>query len=233
MLLHDLRYALRGFIKRPGFAIIAIVTLSLGIGATTAIFSVVQAVLLRPLEYPHAGRLVKLNGFDKAEGVPGNLSPADFLDFERDSPAFARMGANGFVGLFTITGGHGELFWQMFDASGLVAMTAIASTPIATLAEGVGYFRAVSNGTMTCPVFMLSGYRITCLPAVRNWSRFLSMTPRNCACSVAETLRSPSCENAIGPTMVLCSLSRRYLASAFWSRPLVALTAASINWPEA
>jgi putative ABC transport system permease protein len=108
MLLQDLRYAIRGFIKRPGFAVIAILTLSLGIGATTAIFSVVQAVLLRPLEYPAADRLVKLHGFDKDEGVPGNLSPADFLDFERDNTVFARMGANGFVGLFTITGGHGE-----------------------------------------------------------------------------------------------------------------------------
>ncbi len=108
MFLQDLRYAIRGFIKRPGFAVIAILTLSLGIGATTAIFSVVQAVLLRPLEYPQADRLVKLNGFDKDEGVPGNLSPADFLDFERDNTVFARMGANGYVGLFTITGGHGE-----------------------------------------------------------------------------------------------------------------------------
>lgn len=108
MFIQDLRYAIRGFIKRPGFAVIAILTLSLGIGATTAIFSVVQAVLLRPLEYPDADRLVKLHGFDKEEGVPGNLSPADFLDFERDNTVFARMGANGFVGLFTITGGHGE-----------------------------------------------------------------------------------------------------------------------------
>ena len=108
MLLQDLRYAIRGFIKRPGFAVIAILTLSIGIGATTAIFSVVQAVLLRPLGYPQAGRLVKVIGFDKGEGVPGNLSPADFLDFERDNTVFARMGANGFVGLFTITGGNGE-----------------------------------------------------------------------------------------------------------------------------
>ena len=108
MLLQDLRYAFRGFVKRPGFAAIAVITLSLGIGATTAIFSVVQAVLLRPLEYPQADRLVKLHGFDKAEGTPGNLSPADFLDFERDNAVFARAGANGWVGLFTITGGRGE-----------------------------------------------------------------------------------------------------------------------------
>ncbi len=108
MLIQDIRYAFRSLAKRPGFAAIAIVTLSLGIGATTAIFSAVQAVLLRPLEYPSADRLVKINGLDEAEGEVSNLSPADFLDFQRDAASFERMGANGFVGLSTITGGQGE-----------------------------------------------------------------------------------------------------------------------------
>ena len=108
MFLQDLRYAFRSLAKRPGFAAIAIITLSLGIGATTAIFSVVQAVLLRPLEYPGADRLVKIVGFDSAEGTVGNLSPADFLDFQRDATSFERMGANGWVGLATISGGRGE-----------------------------------------------------------------------------------------------------------------------------
>ena len=108
MVVQDLRYAFRSLAKRPGFAVIAVLTLSLGIGATTAIFSVVQAVLLRPLEYPHADRLVKIIGFDKEEGTTGNLSPADFLDFQRDAISFERMGANGFVGLATISGGRGE-----------------------------------------------------------------------------------------------------------------------------
>src|SRR5688500_6698221 len=108
MIVQDLRYAFRSFAKRPGFAVIAVVTLSLGIGATTAIFSVVQAVLLRPLEYPEADRLVKVIGFDKAEGTTGNLSPADFLDFQRDATSFERMGANGWVGLATISGVRGE-----------------------------------------------------------------------------------------------------------------------------
>src|SRR5262245_19083097 len=108
MFLQDLRYAFRGLARRPGFTAIAVITLSLGIGATTAIFSVVQAVLLRPLEYPQADRVVKIIGFDKAEGTTGNLSPADFLDFQRDATSFARVGANGWVGLATISGGTGE-----------------------------------------------------------------------------------------------------------------------------
>ncbi len=104
----DFRLACRGLALRPGFTFVAVLTLALGIGATTAIFSVVRAVLLRPLEYPGGERLVKVYGFDEAENSPGNLSPADFLDFERDNTVFTRMGANGFVGLFTITGGQGE-----------------------------------------------------------------------------------------------------------------------------
>jgi putative ABC transport system permease protein len=108
MFLQDLRYAFRGLARRPGFTAIAVITLSLGIGATTAIFSVVQAVLLRPLEFPEADRLLKIRGLDKKEGAIVNLSPADFLDFQRDAKTVALTGANGFVGLFTIGGGQGE-----------------------------------------------------------------------------------------------------------------------------
>jgi len=108
MFIQDLRYAFRGLARRPGFTAVAVVTLSLGIGATTAIFSVVQAVLLRPLEYQNADRLVKIRGFDREAGAIGNLSPADFLDYQRDAKTIASAGANGFVGLFTIGGGQGD-----------------------------------------------------------------------------------------------------------------------------
>ena len=108
MFIQDLRYAFRGLMRRPGFTAIAVITLSLGIGATTAIFSVVQAVLLRPLEYPDAGRIVKIVGWERDASQSSNLSPADFLDFKRDAKSFSAMGANGFVGLATLGGGAGE-----------------------------------------------------------------------------------------------------------------------------
>ena len=57
-LIKDLRYGVRSFLKRPGFLVIAISTLALGIGATTAMFTVVNSVLLRPLQFPEPERIV-------------------------------------------------------------------------------------------------------------------------------------------------------------------------------
>jgi putative ABC transport system permease protein len=104
----DLRFALRTLLKRPAFTLIAVATLALGIGANTAIFSVVRAVLLRPLAFPEPERIVKIVGFDQREGVTDNLSPADFFDYQQEATAFARMGAHGWVGFFTIAGGELE-----------------------------------------------------------------------------------------------------------------------------
>ena len=103
-----IRFALRRLFHRPGFALVAVGTLALGIGANAAIFSLVQAVLLRPLPYPSPDALVRVLGYDTDENEVGNLSPGDFMDFAGETKAFERMGAHGFVGSFTVAGAAGD-----------------------------------------------------------------------------------------------------------------------------
>ncbi len=88
----DLRYALRTMRKNPGFTAVAMLTLSLGIGANTAIFSVVNGVLLRPLPYPNADRLLLIYENSKGSSRDSVAYP-NYLDWRRESRAFADMGA--------------------------------------------------------------------------------------------------------------------------------------------
>jgi len=89
-LLQDLRYGIRMLAKAPGFAAIAILTLALGIGANTALFSVVNGVLLNPLAYPQSGQLVALYGKTAGfEHAPINY--LNFLDWQRDTQTFSSM----------------------------------------------------------------------------------------------------------------------------------------------
>lgn len=86
--IQDLRFSVRMLLKKPGFTAIAIITLALGIGANTAIFSVVNGVLLRPLAYHEPENIMTL----LQEGN-GPVSPANFLDFRNNSQSFAQMAA--------------------------------------------------------------------------------------------------------------------------------------------
>ena len=91
---HDLKHAIRLLVRQPGVTIVAIVTLALGIGANAAIFSAVDAILLRPLPYEDPDRLVMVWEKRQAEGVLDNLvAAADFMDWARMNTVFDSMAA--------------------------------------------------------------------------------------------------------------------------------------------
>ncbi|HKP02914.1 MAG TPA: ABC transporter permease [Chthoniobacterales bacterium] len=87
--MHDLRFAFRQLRKSPGFTIIAVLTLALGIGANSAIFSVVNHVLLRPLPYPQPERLVYLN--EVINGTDTSIALPDYVDWRNDSKSFEHL----------------------------------------------------------------------------------------------------------------------------------------------
>ena len=93
--IQDLRFALRSLLRSPGFTLVAVLTLALGIGANTALFSVIDAALLRPLPYPEPDRLVRVYS-TSAHGEDWSASPADFFDW--------RAMARSFTGLAAVNG---------------------------------------------------------------------------------------------------------------------------------
>lgn len=130
-MLQDLRYALRMLAKSHGFSVIAVLTLALGIGANTAIFSVVNGVLISPLPYHHPEQLVSL--FQKIPNFENaSISYPNFVDWRRMNTTFSGMAAYRQVG-FTLTGSgeperlHGEMisagFFEILGVNAILGRT--------------------------------------------------------------------------------------------------------------
>ena len=153
-LLRDLRYATRTLRKMPGFTIVALLVLALGIGANTAIFSVVNSVLLRPLPFPGSDRLALIWETDLKDGIKreGPSGP-NFLDWQQQSRSFEEMSLLE-VGTGTVTGvGEPE------QVVGLRVTTNFLSMLGARTVLGRGFTAAEGAGQARYPVAVLSnGY---------------------------------------------------------------------------
>jgi predicted permease len=104
-LAQDIRYGIRTLAKNPGFTAAAVLTLALGIGANTAIFSVIENVLLRPLPYPQPERLVEIWNTYEPQVPRGGLSPGDYADWQQQNQSFSEMGAYARISQgFNLTG---------------------------------------------------------------------------------------------------------------------------------
>lgn len=102
VLIQDVRYGLRMLGKHPGFTAVAVLTLALGIGANTTIFTAVNAILLRPLPYPQADRLVEILEAARRES-PSVVAYPDFLDWQQLTKGLADMAAYQ-LATFNLTG---------------------------------------------------------------------------------------------------------------------------------
>jgi predicted permease len=145
----DLRYALRMLARSPAFTLIAVLTLALGIGANTALFSVVNGVLLNPLAYPHSDQLVaiyeKIAGLDSAP-----IEYLNFLDWQRDSRSFASMAAYRNEDYNFIGNGEGERLSGYMISGGFFSILGIAPVLGRT-------FRVDDDQLGAAPVVVLSG----------------------------------------------------------------------------
>jgi predicted permease len=128
-LLHNLRLTFRQLRRSPGFTLTAVLTLAFGIGATTAIFSIVNGVLLRPLPFPNADRLVtlgdQLNGADWGKQDPGLVSPPEVVVYPRDTHSFQSLG------------GYDSTYFELSGIGQPALILAASMTPSAFSALGV------------------------------------------------------------------------------------------------
>ncbi|HXV86502.1 MAG TPA: ABC transporter permease [Gemmatimonadales bacterium] len=116
-MLNDLRYALRSLRKRPGFSAVVAITVALGIAATSTIFSVVNAVLLRPLPVANPGRLVSLLEVQERGGTNAVLSLPEYLAYREQSTVFSGLAAHHLSDI-TLNAGEGAVAGLALDVSG-------------------------------------------------------------------------------------------------------------------
>ena len=139
--MNDLRFALRSLRNQPVFAVVAVLTLALGIGATTTLFTIVNAVLLRPLPYPEASRIVSIS--ESREGKDQQVVPApDYLDWARSAHSFDRLAEYGPTS--AVLTGRGEPAWLRGAMVSAEFFSVFSAQP--AFGRGFGSEETVPNG---------------------------------------------------------------------------------------
>lgn len=172
--LQDIRFALRMLRKSPGFAIVAVLTLALGIGANTAIFSFIDAWVIQPLPYPRPERLIVLQSHNLKKGWTSDsvTSTADFLDFQKATTSFSQIAAWASWD-FNLTGNGppalvegARVSGNFFDTLGVRAMLGRTFTPdedrpgaprVAIISEGLWRGRYASDPRIIGRRIQISG----------------------------------------------------------------------------
>ncbi|HEY6269442.1 MAG TPA: ABC transporter permease [Candidatus Acidoferrum sp.] len=124
-LFQDFRYALRTLRQRPGFVAVAVLTLALGSGATTVMFTVINGVLLKPLDYPEANRLVTLHGKTEKYGEQWGFSYPEFQDYQSASRTLGPMAAWTYGGGTVTKPGEAEYVFGRLISSGLFSVLGV------------------------------------------------------------------------------------------------------------
>ena len=151
----DIRYAARSIRKSPGFAAVAVVTLALGIGATTIIFSVVDGILINPFPYKNPDRLTSFFIHDPArpkENGTGFFSMADFIAFRDGNHVFEDVMGNSFVDVLYTANGETQLFTGALVTPNMMEFLGVA--PL------VGRWMTAEDGKPEAPPTVVMSYRI-------------------------------------------------------------------------
>ena len=153
-MVHDLRYALRALRRSPVFTLSAIAALALGIGANTAVFSVVYAVLLKPLPYAEPDRLVKLSEWNPASGSPSRaVSAGTFVDWRTRSRSFERLAV--YTPFF-----NGETVWTIDERAQIVKTAGVSPDLFSLLRVQPIVGRGLRQETETVPAGSLGQFVI-------------------------------------------------------------------------
>ena len=178
MLLQDLRYGLRMLLKHKGFTAVAVLALALGVGANTAIFSLVNGVLLRPLDYPEAERIIYFEGRNPTQGInDSNVSYADYTDWSQQTDLFAataaywtgnaNLGANGAEPERVPRAGVTSGFFSVLGVQPVLGRTFVpaddqpSATPVAIISHGLWKRRFGSDSAVIGREVFISARPVT------------------------------------------------------------------------